>query len=140
SLDTLPMLFYPYDEEEEATMILTDIQNKIENGAEPQEFAILFRTNTASRAIFERLTASSLPFKIDQGADSFYDRFIVRSMLAYFRLALNEDDVEAIKAIIPSLFLKQSIVRDLQAESILNAYSLLEALVRAKTGFAFQEQ
>jgi DNA helicase II / ATP-dependent DNA helicase PcrA len=140
ALNSPPMLFYPFNEEEEATMILTDMQKKIENGAEPKDFAVLFRTNTASRAIFERLAASSLPFKMDQGIESFYERFIVRAMLAFFRLTRNEDDTEAIKNILPSLFLRQTIFRDLQAESILEDCSLLEALAHIKTGFAFQEQ
>ncbi|WP_404331256.1 ATP-dependent helicase [Mesobacillus maritimus] len=140
ALSVQPMIFYPYDEEEEATMILTDIQEKIAKGAKPEDFAILFRTNTASRAMFERLAASSLPFKMDQDLESFYDRFMVRGVLSFFRLSLNEDDSEAIKNILPSLFLKQSVFRDLQAESILKDCSMLEALSHVKTGFAFQEQ
>ncbi|KKK37001.1 ATP-dependent DNA helicase Rep [Mesobacillus campisalis] len=135
-----PMLFYPFDEEEEATMILTDLQEKIEQGAKPSHFAILFRTNTGSRAMFERLASSSLPFKLEQDNESFYERFMVRGLLAYFRLAINEDDSEAVRSILPSLFLKQSVFRDLQAESILKDCSMLEALSHVKTGFAFQEQ
>ncbi|MFS0638538.1 ATP-dependent helicase [Mesobacillus foraminis] len=135
-----PVLFYPYDEEEEATMILTDIQERIEMGASPEDFAILFRTNTASRAVFERLAASSLPFRMDQNMESFYERFMIKGMLAFFRLSLNEDHTDAIRNILPSLFLKQSVFRDLQAESILKDCSMLEALAHVRTGFAFQEQ
>ncbi|MBM4764273.1 ATP-dependent helicase [Bacillus sp. B15-48] len=140
ALNAQPMLFYPYNEEEEATMILTDIQAKIENGARPKDFAILFRTNTTARAMFERLASSSLPFKMDLGFDSFYQRFIVKSMLAYLKLSLDEDDSEAVRTILPSLFLKQSIYRDIQAESILNDCTMLEAFTFIKTGFSFQEQ
>jgi DNA helicase II / ATP-dependent DNA helicase PcrA len=135
-----PVLFHPYDEEEEATMILTDIKERIENGARPSDFAILFRTNAASRAVFERLANSSLPFRVDQDIESFYERFMVKGMLSFLRLSLNPDDSEAVKNILPSLFLKQSIFRDLQANSILNDCSMLEALAHVKTGFAFQEQ
>ncbi|RSD29438.1 UvrD-helicase domain-containing protein [Mesobacillus subterraneus] len=135
-----PVIFHPYDEEEEATMIVTDIKERIEKGARPGDFAILFRTNAASRAIFERLATSSLPFRVDQDIESFYERFMVKGMLSFLRLSLNQDDSEAIKHILPSLFLKQSVFRDLQANSILNDCSMLEALVHVKTGFAFQEQ
>lgn len=135
-----PVLFHPYDEEEEATMILTDIQERIEKGARPSDFAILFRTNASSRAVFERLANSSLPFRVDQDIESFYERFMVKGMLSFLRLSLNTDDSEAVKNILPSLFLKQSIFRDLQANSILNDCSMLEALAHVKTGFAFQEQ
>ncbi len=134
-----PFLFFPYDEEEEATMIMTDMQEKIEEGYEPQDFAVLFRTHTGSRAIFERLANSSLPFKLDQDAESFYDRFIVRSMLAFLKLSLNEDDQNALKDMLPSLFVKQSVLQDIKAESILQDCSMLECLKFIKTGFAFQE-
>ncbi|WP_226644484.1 UvrD-helicase domain-containing protein [Mesobacillus subterraneus] len=138
--DCSPVIFHPYEEEEEATMILTDIKERIEQGERPGDFAILFRTNAASRSVFERLATSSLPFRLDQDIESFYERFIVKGMLAFLRLSMNPDDPEAIKNILPSLFLKQSIFRDLQANSILNDCSMLEALTYVKTGFAFQEQ
>ncbi|KAA9027589.1 ATP-dependent helicase [Niallia endozanthoxylica] len=135
-----PVLFFPEDEEEEATMIITDIREKIASGADPGDFAILFRTNTASRAVFERLTTSSLPFKIDQDIDSFYERFIIKSMLSFLKLSLNEDDQHAIANILPTLFLKQTVLTDLKAESILNDCTLLECIGRIKTNFSFQEK
>lgn len=140
SSERSPVLFFPYDEEEEATMIVQDIQEKIEQGYEPRDFAVLFRTNTSSRAIFERLTNSSLPFKIDQDVEPFYERFIVKGMLSFLRLALNEDDQEAIRSILPVLFVKNNVLQDLKAESILNDCSLLECVSQLKTGFAFQEK
>ncbi|WP_409291848.1 ATP-dependent helicase [Peribacillus sp. SCS-37] len=135
-----PMLFFPYDEEQEATMIVTDLKEKIAAGRNPGEFAILYRTHSMSRAIFERLSQSSLPFAIDQDADSFYDRKTVRSMLSYLRLSLNPESTDAITDLMPSLFLKQNVLRQIKADSILNDCSLLQALSYVKTSFAFQEK
>jgi DNA helicase-2/ATP-dependent DNA helicase PcrA len=135
-----PVLFYPHDEEEEATMIVTDIQEKISMGASPSDFAILFRTHAGSRAIFERLANSNLPFIIDSDAESFYDRRIVKSILAFLKLSLNEDDPHAFSDILPSLFLKQSALNDCKANSILNDCSLLEALGHLKLTHKFQEK
>jgi DNA helicase II / ATP-dependent DNA helicase PcrA len=135
-----PAIFFPLDEEEEATMIVTEIQEKITKGANPSDFAILFRTNASSRAIFERLVTSNLPFRITQDAESFYDRFIPRSILAYLKLSMNEDDADALNTILPSLFLKQSVLRDLKAASILNDCSLIEAITSIKTGYSFQDK
>ncbi|MEM5594115.1 3'-5' exonuclease [Niallia circulans] len=109
-----PIAFYPYDEEEEATMILTDIQEKIKTGYEPKDFAILFRTNTNSRAMFERLASSSLPFRLEQEAGSFYQRFIVKSMMAYLKLIHDPDDQQAVADILPTLFLKKRYYRILK--------------------------
>ncbi|WP_445486722.1 UvrD-helicase domain-containing protein [Niallia sp. 03133] len=134
-----PLLFYPYDEEEEATMIVTDIQEKMKKGYKPKDFAILYRTNTNSRAIFERLSASSLPFKLEQDAGSFYSRFIVKSMLGFLKLIIDPDDLDAVKDILPSLFVKKSVLQDMKAASILQDCSLLDCLSTVKTGFAFQE-
>lgn len=133
-----PISFYPYDEEEEATMILTDIQEKIRQGKRPSDFAVLFRTNTGSRAIFERLVNSNIPFKIDLDIESFYDRFIVKGLLAFLRLTVNEDDQNAIKAILPALFIKQTVLQDIKADSILQDCSMLESLSKLKTAYAFQ--
>lgn len=135
-----PMMFYPFDEEEEATMIVQDIHDKIQKGYSPNDFAILFRTNTSSRAIFERLANSSLPFKIDSDVDTFYERYIVKSMLSFLRLSINEDDQTSISQILPALFVKQSVLSDLKANSILFDCSMLECLSETKTGHAFQEK
>lgn len=135
-----PLLFFPYDEEEEATMIVTDLQEKIASGANPSDFAILFRTHSGSRAIFERLANSNLPFKIDQDADSFYDRRTVKTILAFFKLSLNENDASALTDILPPLFLKQTVLNDIKATSILEDCSFLEALGHIKTAHSFQEK
>jgi DNA helicase II / ATP-dependent DNA helicase PcrA len=140
STDKPPVFFFPYDEEEEATMVVTEIKEKISQGAQPSDFAILFRTNAGARAVFERLVSSNLPFRITQDAESFYDRFIPRSVIAYLRLSINEDDSEALMTILPSLFLKQSMMRDIKATSILNDCSFLDALSTVKTGFTFQDK
>jgi DNA helicase-2/ATP-dependent DNA helicase PcrA len=140
SSDEAPLLFFPYDEEEEATMIVSDLKEQIALGASPSDFAVLYRTNAGSRALFERLASSNLPFKIDLDAEAFYDRYIVRSVLAFLKISLNEDDLQAITDILPFVFLKQSALRDLKAISILEDCSLLESMAYLKTTHSFQEK
>jgi DNA helicase II / ATP-dependent DNA helicase PcrA len=140
SAERLPQLFFPFDEEEEATMILTDIQEQISLGANPSDFAILYRTHAGSRAVFERLAGSNLPFKIDLDAEAFYERYIVRSALAFLKVSLNEEDPQAMADILPLLFLKQTILKELKAQSILRDCSLLEGLAHLTTAHAFQEK
>ncbi|MGM9987279.1 MAG: competence protein CoiA family protein [Bacillaceae bacterium] len=135
-----PIFFFPYDEEEEATMILTDIKEKIKNGAQPKEFTILFRTNVASRAIFERLSQSGLPFNIERDQDSFYERRLVRTVLGFLRLSLNGDDVKAMNDIIPALFLKQKTIQELKALSILEDCTIVQALTKLENLHAFQQK
>lgn len=140
SINKNPTMFFPYDEEEEATMVVTDIGKKIKQGYKPSDFAILFRTNTGSRAIFERLSSSSLPFRIDSDLEPFYERFLVKGMISFLRLSLDEENQNAIRNILPALFVRQNVLQDLKAESILQDRTLLECLSRVKTGYAFQEK
>lgn len=135
-----PIQFFPYDEEEEATMIVCDIQEKISKGANPRDFVVLFRTNSSARAIFERLVASSLPFSIEQDGDSFYVRRTVRKALAYLKVSFHPDDQEAIRELLGALFLKQDSLRDLKALSILHDCSLLNALEYLKDIQPFQQK
>lgn len=135
-----PVLFYPYDEEIEATMILSDIQEKLEKGAQPSDFAILYRTHSMSRAIFERLATSNLPFVIEKDAESFYGRRVIRGMLAFLRLSLNPNDSKAASDVLSALFLKQTILRELKAQTILQDCDFIDAFSFVKTGHAFQEK
>ncbi|WP_404350758.1 ATP-dependent helicase [Sutcliffiella horikoshii] len=133
-----PILFYPYDEEEEATIIVQDMKEQIEQGATPSDFAILYRTHSAARAIFERLSQSGLPFKLDQDYESFYKRRIVKGILGFLRLSRDANDVQALSDILPALFLKQSNLQDAKAISILEDCSLVKALSKLTNAQPFQ--
>ncbi|RID83612.1 ATP-dependent helicase [Peribacillus asahii] len=135
-----PILFYPYDEEAEATMILTDIQEKLAKGARPSDFAILYRTHSMSRAIFERLAASNIPFIIEKDAESFYQRRVIRGILAFLRLSVNPDDTKAAGDVLSALFLKQSVLQELKAQTILQDCDYIDAFGFVQTKHAFQQR
>ena len=63
------------------------------------EFAILYRTNAQSRILEESLRKRNIPYRI-YGGLSFYQRKEVKDAVAYFRLAVNPDDDEALRRII----------------------------------------
>ena len=66
---------------------------------EYSDFAILYRTNAQSRILEEALRKRNIPYKI-YGGQSFYQRKEIKDLLAYFRLAVNQNDEEAFKRII----------------------------------------
>lgn len=136
----LPAFFFPHDEEEEATMIVTDLKERIEQGASPSDFAILYRTHTSSRALFERLAGSNLPFTVEQDAESFYKRKIVKTLIAYLRLSIDPNHSNAMSDLLVALFLKKNTLNDLKASSILEDCSIVEALKYVKNIQAFQER
>ena len=64
-----------------------------------EEFAVLYRTNAQSRILEESLRKRNIPYRI-YGGLSFYQRKEIKDAVAYFRLAVNPDDDEALKRII----------------------------------------
>lgn len=64
-----------------------------------REFAILYRTNSQSRAMEEGLRRLNIPYRI-YGGLSFYNRKEIKDALAYFRLVVNNYDLEALLRVI----------------------------------------
>lgn len=63
------------------------------------EMAILYRTNVQSRSFEEAFRKQGIPYRI-YGGLSFYQRKEIKDLIAYFRLAVNPNDEEAIKRVI----------------------------------------
>ncbi len=72
---------------------------KVSKHAANSEFAILYRTNAQSRPIEEALRKLNIPYRI-YGGISFYQRKEVKDLMAYFRLAINPHDEEALRRVI----------------------------------------
>ena len=63
------------------------------------DFVILYRTNAQSRIFEEALRKRNIPYRI-YGGLSFYQRKEIKDVVAYFRLAINPHDEEAVKRVI----------------------------------------
>ena len=63
------------------------------------DFAILYRTNSQTRAFEDALRKKNIPYRV-YGGLSFYQRKEVKDLLAYLRLLVNENDSEALARII----------------------------------------
>ncbi|PWB04006.1 ATP-dependent helicase [Duncaniella muris] len=89
-----------YSDFEEAYQVASRLsQLKMTSGDSADEFAILYRTNAQSRVLEEALRKRNVPYRI-YGGLSFYQRKEVKDAIAYFRLALNPDDDEALRRVI----------------------------------------
>ncbi len=71
------------------------MQHQLPNG----HFAVLYRTNSQSRAIEDALRKKDIPYRI-YGGLSFYQRKEIKDILSYLRLVINPKDEEALKRII----------------------------------------
>lgn len=74
-------------------------ETKMTDHVPNSDFAILYRTNSQSRAMEEALRKRSIPYRI-YGGLSFYQRKEIKDVTAYLRLILNSSDEEALKRVI----------------------------------------
>ena len=89
-----------YTEQEEALQIASLILTRMRvEHLEYEDFAILYRTNSQSRALEEQLRKRNIPYMIYSG-NSFYERAEVKDMMAYLKLAVNPSDDESFKRVV----------------------------------------
>ncbi len=79
------------DARAEAEAIAAHARRLIGAGRRPSEIAVLFRTGFMSRQIEQAMRHAGVPYKV-RGADSFYDRAVIRDALAYMRAVANPAD------------------------------------------------
>ncbi|HET9274590.1 MAG TPA: UvrD-helicase domain-containing protein, partial [Gemmatimonadales bacterium] len=83
------------DERDEAEWIARELGRRAAGGDWAlEDMAILYRTNSQSRALEESLRRAGMAYRI-VGAISFYERREVKDLLAYLRLVANPADDEA---------------------------------------------
>lgn len=87
------------DNEEGNQVAQTIFQEKMNRQLQNNDFAILYRTNAQSRSMEEALRRMNIPYRV-YGGVSFYNRKEIKDLMAYFRLAINSNDEEALKRII----------------------------------------
>jgi DNA helicase-2/ATP-dependent DNA helicase PcrA len=85
---------------EEGKLVASSIfEEKMHNQLRNSDFAILYRTNSQSRALEEALRRSNIKYKIIGGL-SFYQRKEIKDLLAYLRFTVNHQDEISFRRII----------------------------------------
>jgi DNA helicase II / ATP-dependent DNA helicase PcrA len=74
-------------------------EQKLRNHFNNRDFAILYRTNSQSRAFEESLRRMAISYTI-YGGISFYQRKEIKDFISYLRVIVNPDDEESLKRII----------------------------------------
>lgn len=88
------------DAETEAEWVIGELLDRHRIGRRPyDDMAILFRMNSQSRVMEEKLRENEIPYKLI-GGQSFYERREIKDILAYLALFLNHnDDVSLLRVI-----------------------------------------
>jgi len=89
----------PTDAEEGRYVANSIWEHRMQEQKSNGEFAILYRTNSQSRAMEDALRKRDIPYRI-YGGLSFYQRKEIKDVLSYLRLVINPKDEEALKRII----------------------------------------
>ena len=87
------------DGEEGRFVAQSIFDQKMNFQAHNDQFAVLYRTNSQSRAIEDALRKKNIGYKI-YGGISFYGRKEIKDVLSYLRILINPNDEEALKRII----------------------------------------
>lgn len=89
------------DDIDEAYYVSEELRRLQAQGRQLSECAILYRTNTQSRAIEEILVRSNVPYTM-VGATRFYERQEVKDILGYLKLIYNGRDGQSFNRVINS--------------------------------------
>lgn len=121
--------FEAQDESDEANFIASKI--KQDSGGNYNQYAILYRTNSQSRALEEACMAAGIPYRI-YGGLKFYDRKEIKDIIAYLKLIFNPDDSQSFKRIVnvPKRSIGDTTVKRLQDFADREDISLFEAVKR----------
>ncbi|MBK7410590.1 MAG: UvrD-helicase domain-containing protein [Saprospirales bacterium] len=87
------------DTEEGKRIVDAILEQKNRHHLRNRDIAILYRTNAQSRIFEEYLRRYNISYRVFGGL-SFYQRKEVKDILAYFRLAVNAKDEEALRRVI----------------------------------------
>ncbi len=117
-------------DKEEAELVVDEIREQAAIETRPYEdFAILFRTNSQTRAFEEVFREWKIPYKV-VGGQSFFDKREVKDVLAYLSILANpSDDVNLLRIINnPPRGIGDSFVEQATAESSANHEPVLTTI------------
>ena len=122
-----------YNERDEAQYVTRKIKELFSNNVEPQDIAVLYRTNAQSRVIEEEMIKEKLPYKII-GSINFYSRKEIKDLLAYLRLIHNSKDNVSLLRIIntPKRGIGLKTIDNLTKKADEDGISLYEAISSGK--------
>jgi DNA helicase-2/ATP-dependent DNA helicase PcrA len=125
-------IFYPRNESDEADFIAERIkQMKFQEHIRYDDFGVLLRANSMSRAIEEAFLSLNIPYRMS-GGTSFFQRKEIKDILSYLRLIANlEDDVNLLRVInTPRRGIGKTSIAAISELATKNRSSLWDAMTR----------
>ena len=85
-------LYVAGDGGDEALFVARKIQELLDEGRKPQDFAVLYRANFQSRAVEEKLLDAVIPYQVL--GTRFFERKEVKDVLSFVRAAVSENHAD----------------------------------------------
>lgn len=125
-------LFEAYDDSSEAEYVVQSISNKLSHGQKASEIAILTRVSSLTMQFEQKLLAYNIPYVV-YGNIKFFERAIIKNLLAYMKVITNTMDNLSMQRIInfPKRSIGNASVDKLMDIANANHISLLEVVIRA---------
>ncbi len=80
-----------------------------------ETMAVLYRNNESALPLIDLFDKQGIPFYVKEHRASFFNHFIVRDILSFFRLSKNPNDLEAFKNIYYKLYLSKKVYQYVEA-------------------------
>ncbi|MEQ8471908.1 MAG: 3'-5' exonuclease [Marinoscillum sp.] len=94
--DLIELIKATSDNEEGKLIASSIFETKMQTQSSNNDFAILYRTNSQSRAMEEALRRNNLKYRVVGGL-SFYQRREIKDLIAYLRFIVNPNDEQAMR-------------------------------------------
>ena len=123
--------FEALDENEEANVVLREIERWREKGVKYGECVIFYRINAQSRTFEDALRKANIPYQI-VGSVRFYERLEIKNIMAYLRVIANPADTISLRRIInvPRRGIGETTLQRLEIFARAADISLLKAIKR----------
>jgi len=121
------------DAYKEAEGVVSDIRQKVRDGWNYNDFAILYRTNAQSRLLEEKFVVNNVPYRVFGGVN-FYQRREIKDILSYLKTIDNGKDGQAVKRIInvPKRGIGATTIDRIQKYADEKEITFWDALINAK--------
>lgn len=97
----MPTLYESNASIDEAIYVVNTIDQLISEGVNPNDIAILYRSNYLSREFEEQFIKKNINYRVIGGI-KFYDRAEIKDIMGYLRLIVNEEDDVSFRRVINS--------------------------------------
>lgn len=121
------------DEKHEVSLCIEEIRKLLNNGYNPNNIAIFYRTNGQARVVEEMFIKNNLPYKVI-GSYYFYQRKEIKDLISYLRLIANTNDEISLRRVInvPKRKIGSVTINRLEEEASRLGISMFDAISSGK--------